>query len=105
MSGDAREMVRSWSSQLLGYLTAIASSIVVLAAPSVDAAPGQLTAIGSEPPVLPPVVLEAHVGQRSQEAAKALAVVLSELVGHDFAAPPETIAKTLGGQAPRPGVL
>src|ERR1041384_235094 len=105
MSGDGREMARSWSSQLLGYLTAIAAGVVALAAPDVDAAPAQPAAIGSEPSPLPPGVFEAHVGRRSQAAAKALAVVLSELERHGYAALPETVAKTLGGQAPRPGVV
>lgn len=105
MRGDGWGMMRSCSSPLLGYLTAIAAGIVALAAPDVDAAPAQPAAVGSEPSMLPPIVLEAHVGQRSQEAVKALGVVLDELERHGYAALPETVARTLGGQAPRPGVL
>jgi hypothetical protein len=54
---------------------------------------------------LPPIVLEAHVGDRTPEAIAALRPVLDELEQRGCAASIDSIDKTLGGEAPRPGIL
>jgi hypothetical protein len=53
----------------------------------------------------PAIVLEAHVGQRSPEAAAAMAPVLDELERHGFIVRPDDIRRLLRGRAPRPGRL
>jgi len=56
-------------------------------------------------PGTPTIVLEAHVGQRSPEAAAAIAPVLDELERHGFAVRPDSIRQLLRGRAPLPGRL
>src|SRR6185295_6751284 len=73
---------------------ACAATVAIVTA-SMLAAPG-----GS-----PTIVLEAHVGQRSAEAASAIAPVLDELERRGFAARSTPIVGQLYGRAPRPGVI
>src|SRR5438477_44842 len=56
-------------------------------------------------PGAPAIVLEAHVGQRSPEAAAAMAPVLDELERHGFIVRADEIRHLLQGRAPRPGRL
>lgn len=105
MSGDRMDARRGQSWRRAACLTTIIAGAVVLGVPRAHAAPAQPGTIGPELSTLPPVVLEAHVGQRSPEGATALAVVLDELERHGYAALSETVERTLGGQVPRPGVL
>src|SRR3954470_1170523 len=98
MSVNGRDTRVSRSPRAAIYLTILVAGAVGLGVPCARAAPAQPAPVGTEPPVLPPVVLEAHVGQRSPEAAKALAAVLDELERRGYAARPETIERALGGQ-------
>jgi hypothetical protein len=97
-------------------LIALSCATIGVAAvhPDVDAAsvssnpvqPAQPAPTSAAPEAtLPPIVLEAHVGERTAEAEAALQPLLEELEKHGFAARPNTIDKALGRDAPRPGML
>src|SRR5689334_11927496 len=70
------------------------------AAPEAATAPPPPTALPAA--TLPTLVLEAHVGERPSEIASIVDPVLDELEQRGFAAHPDSIAKVLGGRAPRP---
>jgi hypothetical protein len=89
MTGRARKHLMKNRCLLLGILLATVTG-------------GQQAAAKSGTPA---IVLEAHVGQRSPEAAAAIAPVLDELERHGFIVRPDDIRRLLRGRAPRPGRL
>lgn len=80
----------------------LARRLVCGAAIAGTVAAGTARAAPAKRPIL---VFEAHVGPRTEEAARVLGPLRDALESHGFAARPESILKIAGGRAPRAGLM